>query len=215
MTEPVAALQGRVLRAWREERGVTAAALARKLGAPRSSVSMWESGREGRRPSAALVDDIGEALCPDRPARRAFRDMWRAIGPVLAFPPRPEWAHNYQPPSEPVWAWLRPDPTAPAQHPKLQWGPFVKPSPDPLRPGGLIVQAPTSVPNPPLHVFFAHPGWAIFGRGEIPPGVATRLGADHVTADMLADVEAPFVRPLVDGEPDEGGCGNGCAGVAT
>ena len=40
---------------------------------------------------------------------------------------------------------------------------------------GMLVSAPVSLPNPPLQVTFDTPGWADFGNGIVPPGVAEAL----------------------------------------
>jgi transcriptional regulator with XRE-family HTH domain len=182
-------MRGAVLRAWREEAGVGVRALAKLLEVSPGAVSMWETGQRAKKsaPNVSLVRAIAGKLGLPPDAVQAMTDMWLAVGSVTALEPRTYWAHNYQWPSEPGWVWLRcPDPTSTLSV-KGWWS-------DPLQgslrtevgPGGVFVQFPKTIPNPPLEVTFDEPvGWAYFGKGTIPPAVAERLGASVVDARTL------------------------------
>lgn len=195
-----AALRGAVIRAWREDSGVGQHDLARSLNVALSAVSMWESGQRATRSAAnvSLVADIAENLGLSSDGCQAFKDMWMAAASVTAVEARADWAHNYQWPSGPGWVWLRcPEPPA-VLSVRGWWS-------DPIQgclkmevgAGGVFVQFPKTIPNPPLEVVFDESvGWADFGKGTIPLGVAKRLGAPVLNARTLALPVQPFEPPL-------------------
>lgn len=180
-SEDPAVLRGAVLRAWREHAGVSLRELARRIPAAPGAVSMWESGQRGTRTPGALpvIAVIAQKLDLAGHSAQAFSDMWQAAGSVTAGDPRRSWSHNFQDPSGPAWAWLR----CPDEAEKLAvtgwWSDVFQGSLDmPVGPGGVFVQFPGTIPNPPLEARFDEPGgWADFGRGVVPDDVAERLGA--------------------------------------
>lgn len=99
-------LRGAVLRAWRDHAGMSRAELADAVPASAASVSMWESGARGTRnsPTADYVRVLGLGAYESI----ALSDMCFAAGSVTTAIPRTRWAHNFQAPPTPVWAWLRP-----------------------------------------------------------------------------------------------------------
>ena len=192
-------LRGAVLRAWREHAGMSRAELADAVPASAASVSMWESGARGTRnsPTADYVRVLGLGAYESI----ALSDMCFAAGSVTTAIPRTRWAHNFQAPPTPVWAWLRPASVAEDSVASLTvtnwWG-------EPLQgsitvhcgPDGVLLQYPSSVTNPPLEVTLSVPGWADFGRGTIPADVAASLGASLIDARRIIALSAPLDPPL-------------------
>jgi transcriptional regulator with XRE-family HTH domain len=192
-------LGARILRAWREHAGLSSADLARAVPVERAAVSNWESGTRGRKTAASIdiVEKISEGLRLSSLHRAGLLTLWQAAGSPAALPPRVEWSHNYQPPSGPVWAWLRVRPGQTHVVAALWWG-------EPLQghvdtdapPDGVLIQFPTSVPNPPLQITLEQPGWVDFGRGSIPAEVADKIGVPLLKATDLVTDRIPFEAPL-------------------
>lgn len=197
--QSAAELRGAVLRAWREHAGMSRAGLADAIPASAASVSMWESGARGTRNSPTA--DYVRVLRLDAYESMALSDTCFAAGSVTTVIPRTRWAHNFQAPPTPVWAWLRPAAAAEDSVTNLTvtnwWG-------EPLQgsvtvscgPGGVLLQYPSSVTNPPLEVTLSVPGWADFGRGTIPPDVAASLGATIIDARRIIAFSAPIDPPM-------------------
>lgn len=198
-----ATLSGQVLRAWREYAGFTGAQLARAVQKERSTVTMWESGERGRKSAASLgtVEDLA-ALYLDRAEHftqanaTAMVGMWSAAASVNALPPRTLWFHNFPQPPGPVWVWLRGRPESTDRRAELKVGPFDQTLPVPDTEGGVMVHSPTSIPNPPLTVTFAEPGWVDCGTGVVPQQVADALGIDMIDTRDIVGRHPPRYRLL-------------------
>lgn len=172
------------LRVWREQTGQLQAAVARAAGLSDSTLSAWERGDRGsdliksRNPLAA-VRLIGAKLG----APVALPDLWAAVGTVDALPPRSDWARNFSPAGQPCWVWIR---CTRESRVDAQWSVAVQGNAVvPAGVGGLLIQFPTSVHNPPLELSLSSPGWVDAGGGEVPPAVAQALGAQWVDARDL------------------------------
>ncbi|XVV10835.1 helix-turn-helix domain-containing protein [Actinoplanes sp. CA-131856] len=181
---------------------MSAADLARAMPVQPSAVSMWESGRRARRLGASVntIRRIGERLGLDSRRQEALVGMWQAAGSVLAVAPRQAWTHNYQPPSGPVWLWLRAMPGRQPAAATLEWGAFSGRVGAQISEAGVIVSSPTSVPNPPLQVVFDQPGWVDFGRGIVPDDVAGTLGIQLVDGREIMGKQMPLAPPFAPGE---------------
>jgi len=120
MDDRAAVLRGAVLRAWREDTGMSVRELARRLPASPGAVSMWESGQRGAKTNFSSTANGGRDVKPqltvelfaDRlrfaeSERRAMLDMWSSVGSVTAVGRRTSWSHNFQEPSQAAWAWVR------------------------------------------------------------------------------------------------------------
>lgn len=198
-----AKVPGQVLRAWRGFAGLSAAELARAISVERSMVSMWESGERGRRSAAGLgtVERIAQCFAStaahftDQHAK-AMVGMWSAAASVEAIPARTVWFHNFPEPPGPVWIWLRSHPGNTDLQVTLEVGPFDQTLVMPDAAGGVIVHAPTSIPNPPLKVTFAEPGWIDCGTGLVAPEVADELGVAMVDTRDIIGRHPPRLPPL-------------------
>jgi transcriptional regulator with XRE-family HTH domain len=193
-------LRGAVIRAWREYSGVGQRELARLMNVSPGAVSMWESGQRATRSVARLplVADIASELGLASEDAQALGDMWLAAASVTALKPRSSWAHNYQWPSGPGWVWLRcPEPSATLAVSGWWSDPLQGELKMDVGAAGVFIQFPRTIPNPPLEIVFDESvGWADFGRGAIPAGVAERLGATVLDARSLARPVKPFEPPL-------------------
>ena len=192
-------MRGRMLRAWREHAGLSSSELAEAIPVRRAAVSMWESGMRARRAAASvdMVKLIGDKLHLRLPESAAMLDLWQSAESVMASPARTAWAHNYQPPSGPAWAWLRPQPGNELMVASFWWGEPLQGSLEtPTSSEGVVVQFPTTVSNPPLQIALRQPGWADFGRGIVPPDVAGRIGMRLVDARQIIGDHVPVDPPL-------------------
>lgn len=199
MEQSAAELRGMVLRAWREHAGMSRARLAEAIPASAASVSMWESGTRGARNSPAA--DYVRVLGLGEYESMALVDMCFAAGSVTMTVPRTRWAHNFQAPPTPVWAWLRPSAVGADGVTNLTvanwWGEALQGSVTiSCGPGGVLLQYPTAVTNPPLEATLSAPGWADFGRGVILAGVAAGVGATLIDARRIIASSTPLDPPL-------------------
>lgn len=187
MAESAEGLAGQILRAWREHAGRSGAEVARAMHVTPPAVSNWEKGARGRRTAEFLdmVESYAAALGLSVHESRALTETWRAAGSPRVTPPRIEWAYNFPGAPGPVWAWIRTRDLAEPFIGAVQWGPFHARLDARALANGVIVQTPTSVPNPPLTVTLAGPGWVDFGRGHVPPDVARRLGIGYIRSGMF------------------------------
>ncbi|MBX6751188.1 MAG: helix-turn-helix transcriptional regulator [Micromonosporaceae bacterium] len=184
MTERTEVLAGHILRTWREYAGCSAAQVARALNVAPSAVTNWEKGDRGRRPAAFvdIVERYAAALGLGAHESKALVGLWRAARSPAVIPARTEWAHNYAASPGPVWAWIRTRSRPGRVSGAVQWDPFQSRIDVPSSAGGLIIQAPTSVPNPPFVIVLNEPGWTDFGEGHVPEEIATSLGITYLRA---------------------------------
>jgi transcriptional regulator with XRE-family HTH domain len=210
MERSAAELRGEVLRAWREYAGVTNAQLARDLHTSPPSISMWESGDRASRADSRmpLIHDIAQALGLPADQAVAFEEMWSAAGSVTVVPPRQRWAHNFQAPGSPGWAWVRPrevgeDGTA-TLHVTNWWSEALQGSRKfTCGAAGVLLHYATTVTNPPLEVSLSSAGSVNFGRGVVPADVAARLGAVLVDAREIVTFSLPIDPPLTSDDQRE------------
>lgn len=159
-----------VLRRWREGvLGLTPAEAANKAHVSRTQLLNLEAGRR------TLQRSFWDQLAESYEGGAGLKGLLAASA-TSALPVRHLWSHNYDHLPERVWIWVRAaGPHTPAQ---LSWG-RIKLSLNPVpHPDGVIVTAPTSVPNPPAEVHFDPStglGWAGFGRGEVPESFGVPL----------------------------------------
>ena len=196
MTENSDELSGHILRAWREYAGRTGSDVARSLFVVPGAVSQWESGDRGKRSGGfvATVRRYAAALRLERYQSDALVSFWQAAGSPLVAPSRVEWNHNYEAPAGPVWAWVRSRSDTARLAGAMRWDPFQFRFDEPAAVNGLLVQMPTSAPNPPLSMILSDPGWVDFGHGLVPEQVATRLGMRYVRAGTFVGPTAPWVE---------------------
>lgn len=205
-------LGGQILRAWREYAGRSAAEVARVMGFARSAIVMWEKGDRGRRQAEFVntVKDYGRALDLSPHEVDALVGLWQAAGTPRIAHARADWAHNYDAQYGPVWAWVR----TRSKHDQFagaaQWGPFQTRFDASASGNGLIIQAPTSAPNPPFTITLTEPGWSDFGEGHVPEQVASRLGITYLrlgtfvgpktvwtATDWLSDSDHRYLQPTI------------------
>ena len=160
---------------------------------------MWESGTRGARSSPAA--DYARVLGFGEYESMALEDMCFAAGSVTMTIPSTRWARNFQAPPTPAWAWLRPSAVGEDGVTSLTatnwWGEALQGSITVnCGPGGVLLQYPSTVTNPPLEVTLTVPGWVDFGRGVIPGGVAASLGAMLIDARRIIAFSRPIDPPL-------------------
>jgi transcriptional regulator with XRE-family HTH domain len=183
---------GLVLQLWREEAGMSAAELARRLDVSRGSVTNWE------RHSRAMERDTFERLLGLYGiAGEGLLDLISAIDLPGAVDARTTWYHNF-PGKGPVWAWLR-QPTAAVVAAKAVWGVLTSEVKVPPGSEGVVVTLPLSVPNPPVRLELAEPGWVCFGRGKLPARLPLKMVNPIGSIDVLEtadDIRAIFADRL-------------------
>ncbi|MEM9134645.1 MAG: helix-turn-helix transcriptional regulator [Actinomycetota bacterium] len=132
---------------------------ADRLNVQPSSLSNWE--REARAISIDLasIDDAlkGEGVLESL--------LWAARTPE-GLEPGHVWTKVFPGESCPVWAWIRG--TTPTIFLEAEWGvaridTMLEPGPN-----GFFITVGASVPDSPVVVHLSEPGWADFGRGELP-----------------------------------------------
>lgn len=188
-------LRGAVLRAWREHAGITSRQLAQRLDVAPATMSSYETGARAHRGLDPY--DLAAALGTNSTETDAFVDMWRAAGSITDGMPHTRWAHNYPPPSGPVWVWLRPSPGCTRIRAATWWGdPFQGPLDVEVSDMGILLTAPISIPNPPIEVVFEGKGWADFGTGQIPKEVAAAIGVILRDGRTILGTSAPTSPPL-------------------
>lgn len=196
-----ASLRGSILRAWRENAGLSGAELARRIPCTPSALSNWEHGRRFCTPHD--IQTISENLDLEPMEAAAFRDMCRFAASITDGMPRHSWAHNFTGPSMPVWIWVRPGPDSVNLHGTAWWGePFQGTIDEVGRqvgPAGIVIHAPVSLNNPPLRITLRDAGWVDFGTGILPQDVADRLAirlCDYrlITHKALETGAAPLVH---------------------
>lgn len=186
--------RGQLLRAFRENAAITQHTLAGLLHVSEAHLSMLENGQRGRR-AAGTIGVIGLADDALR-GGSVLEQLWRAAETPLALPASTDWHYNPLEAGGPGWIWLRSAMSNPARV-GLHWGVFqgtcvVPPSDD-----GIFVSFPISVTNPAIEVRF-HPGggWADFGAGVIPAGVAKALELTILAPGELLEEHSPEQHPV-------------------
>lgn len=162
-------LRGRIVRAWRDEAGVTSRELGAATHLSDSQISRVLTGERG---DMATVESIAREIGAEPLPR-----MWWAAGSMRALSAKALVYLNPEEQGRPVWIWLR----VPAGRPlkvTCRWGRAMTGRiEEEVGPDGLILQLPTSVLNPPMEVWFdGGGGWADMGHGTVPGAVALRLG---------------------------------------
>lgn len=131
------------------------------------SNTLWSGWETGERIKAEQVTELDKFF----QAHRAFEEIVWATTTTRALKARRDWSQNLQGESASWWVWLRhADATNREIQATVRWGPAVVRIDD-HAPRGLVLTTPVSIPNPPVEVHLDSPGWADFGRGEIPPGL--------------------------------------------
>lgn len=178
---------GRLLRAFRLEHDTTEAYVAARLGVAHNTISDYELGVRGRRKSRQDFLPVLAQYAEAVQAGPELIHLWQAIPTPMA--PREKWEHNAYEQGKPVWLWLRPLPERTRLVASLWWGnPFRGRIDLDCTSDGVLIQFPTSVVNPGLHVHLSEPGWSDFGPGDIPPAVAAAIGTVWVDAvDLLGE----------------------------
>ncbi|SFF35047.1 hypothetical protein SAMN05216574_11215 [Blastococcus tunisiensis] len=197
-TEPeppaAAAQRGAILRAWRVYRGLGLDAVARHAKMSDAALSEWERGELNARRRRVFeplekVTRIDARLQADG----ALVDLWQAVGSSDALPPRSDWMHNYRIGGKPGWLWIRSawDCTV-----DLAWGPLRGRTAVSAGSGGVLIQLPITLDNPPLRASTTSPAWADFGAGIVPAEVSSRLGIVRVMAQDLHEPNQEARRRL-------------------
>lgn len=172
-----------LLKIFREQTGLSVTQVAAQIGSSASRVSNWEAGH--RRPDQESLKTLDGLYS----AGGALIDLAAALGTPEGLPARRWWGHNFQPPSSPVWLWIRPGPGSERITAEVQGGPFLHHLSEPWGSAGGFVVARTSVTNPGVQVRMDHPGWVDFGRGEVPAGLhlPIRSATESVTIEPRSD----------------------------
>lgn len=170
-------LQAWLLRTWRTEVArLTQSQVAKAVVTTKSVISMWENAERG------ITFDHLHALDRCYRAGGALADVGLAMGTPDGLLPRTSWVHNPQGGSGPVWAWCRPQSERQDITIQVRWGAFTMKNSSSCDDQGIFLTSPISMPNPPVWIDLAEPGWVDFGRGEIP----AQLGIP--TFDALPDL---------------------------
>lgn len=189
-SEEFARLRGKLLRSWRQSAGTLQASVAKSAGMSDSALSAWERG--DRAVDLVQASGFREAIKKigvHLRAPHALPGLWAAAGTPQGLPPRTDWDFNFSPAGHPCWLWIRCPSDATAD---LSWGRAVSGQAEvPAAPGGLILQAASSINNPPLNVRLSSAGWVDAGAGTIPPTVVSAIGAKLV---YTQDVQRPSNR---------------------
>lgn len=172
------------LRMSREAARLTQRAAAVRAHCSHSAISQWEKGHGhhvSRKDVAALDATYGEG--------GALLAVVDALRGEAAVPADEEWAAH--PPVGPVWGWFRsPEQTVA----RVTWGPWradiAVPGPD-----GVVVTAPTAMPNPPLIVRFDSPGRVDVAAGYPPRWIACPV-VDGLSVVRIAP-DAPATLPAL------------------
>jgi hypothetical protein len=130
-------------------------------------------------------------------AGEGLLDLMSAIDLPGAVVARTIWYHNF-PGKGPVWAWLR-QPTPAVVAAKAVWGVLTMEVKVPPGPEGVLVTLPLSVPNPPVRLELAEPGWVCFGRGKLPARFPLKTVNPIGSIDVLEtadDIRAIFADRL-------------------
>jgi len=155
--------QAWLLRKWRTEVAkLTQLDATKAVFTTKSVISMWESAERG------LTFDHLHALDRCYGAGGALADIALAMGTPSGVRSRRSWVHNPQNSSGPVWAWCRPEHGREYITVKVRWGAFTVDCSSACDHHGIFLTSPISMPNPPVWVDMAEPGWVDFGRGGIP-----------------------------------------------
>jgi hypothetical protein len=189
---PSAVQRGSLLKTSREAAGLSEADAAEVAGVKRTTWQGYETARRGedqvraeaRRSTGApglraAVSGFAVHLgSPD-----ALFGLWESVGTVDVLNARHRWSVNFFPPGAPCWVWIRSSVPTTAD---LHWGLALHGrTAVPAGRGGIIVQFPTSVRNPPLELVLDKPGWVDSGQGKVTPVMAEALGAHVVTGQQV------------------------------
>jgi transcriptional regulator with XRE-family HTH domain len=174
---------GDILRWWRTDvLGWSQHRMAQRLSVSPTAVSNWEHGRRELPVDSELLDQLLDA-------GGVLAGLFEAFGSPVGLSSGRSWTKVFPGPSTPVWMWVRSD--HPAVMVEGEWGVFSFEADLLLEPNGLFVTVGGSVPDSPAVVQLSVPGWADFGRGELPPAIpAARIldAVDHVRPSTASGV---------------------------
>ncbi len=156
-----------------------------------TALSNWE---HGTRLISIDIEQIDRVL----EANGVLAGLLWAFGTPKGLDPGRIWTKVFPGPSTPVWVWLR------SQEQRIgleaEWGVVRLDSELDLGPNGLLVTVGASIGESPVVIQLSTPGWADFGRGELPrrvpgapvvsavdlvrPSTASGVFMDLFTADM-------------------------------
>ena len=154
---------GEVLRWWRTDvRGLTQQQAADRLCVQSSSLSNWE---RGTRAISLGLDAVDQSL----EGGRTLAGLLWAFGTPTGLEPGCQWTKVFPGPSRPVWLWLRGETDSVTI--EAEWGVARLEATLDLGPNGTFITVGASVPDSPVVVNLAEPGWADFGYGDIPTDV--------------------------------------------
>lgn len=183
---------GDILRWWRTDvLGWSQQQVAERLSVGSTALSNWE---HGTRVISLDIEQVDRALEADG----VLAGLLWSYGTPDGLEASRVWTKVFTGPSTPVWVWIR------SRQPKVrleaEWGFFRVERDLELGPNGLMVEVGASVSESPVVVQLSSPGWADFGRGELPrtipgcpvlsavdmvrPSTATGVFMDLFTADL-------------------------------
>lgn len=152
--------RGDVLRWWRQDvLGLTQQQAAARLNVQPSSLSNWERATRGISIDLQTVDAAlnGEGVLAGL--------LW-AYGTPQGLDAGHLWTKVIPGESGPVWLWLRT--TTPTVALEAEWGVARVDTTVELGANGVFLTVGASVPDSPVVIHLSEPGWADFGRGELP-----------------------------------------------
>ncbi len=174
--------RGDLLRWWRRDVcGYTQQQLAEQVSVEPSTVSHWE---RDKRTSSLDYETLDRALAGDG----ALAGLLWGYGTVAGLDAGQVWTKVFPGPSQPVWMWVRA--TTPSIAVEAEWGVFRLERELDVGPNGVFVTVGASVPDSPVVVYLAAPGWVDFGHGVLPEAIPD--------ADVYAAVSS-FTRSSADG----------------
>jgi hypothetical protein len=139
--------------------GLTQHDAADRLCVESSTVSNWE---RNTRTSSLDLATLDRGLAGDG----VLADLMWSYGTAEGIDPGHVWTKVFPGPSRPVWMWIRT--AAPTIAIEAEWGVFRFEKHFEMGENGIFVTVGASVPDSPVVVYLSEPGWADFGRGQLP-----------------------------------------------
>lgn len=178
---------GQLLRAWRERCTDfrSAREVSTALGVTPAALSQWEN--DARPPGADIVARLDTLFG----AGGCLSDLAAAMATPATLPPRREWQHNFPPPEgSSGWIWVRP---TRSEEMSLSLGPFTMRHHVPAE--GCVYTVTGTITNPAAAVLLPTPGWADFGRGDVPAALGLPI-VNAADGAAFRDDSEPIIKVI-------------------